>query len=1074
MADDPPTQVTAVDPRPQYGPPFSAAIPAPAEEFRGTADFPATTDVLVPSGAKARARANIAAIELVHTLRDAGRPATLPEQRILAAWSGWGAIPQIFDPRAEDFTAERTQLAALLTPEQYRRAQASILNAHYTDPAVVAVVWDALVEAGFAGGPVLEPGCGSGTFIGHAPEGATLVGVEADDITAAIAALLYPSAQVRHEGFETTRVPDASFTAAIGNVPFGRYALTDPVHNPRRHSIHNHFIIKSLSLVAPGGYVAVLTSRYTMDSVKTTARQDIAQRADLIGALRLPSQAFSRVAGTEVVTDLLIFRRREEGAQVDLNTLDWINAEDADLADPRTGDEDHVPVNAYFLNNPHRVLGTTELGHGLHGSPQLAVAGATGDRLADQIRDQLQPMMAAAVTRGLGLTARSEDLSGGIAEDFAPGLRTQASQVDDPPLYTLRYNAATRSIDFWAGHGWEPNKTPKTLIEETKELIALRDVATALIAAQRDGESEHDRDQLRAHLNTLYDNYVRKRGPVNRFEWVQRNATQALHDKRITKLEQTWREQEGTTGRPYDGPVPAELVEQWETEAWQPPEPFKKFRHLEGGMRYDPGWAVVSSLEDFDEETGTATKAPIFTRDVLIADVERTTADTPEEALAMSLDRTRRVDLALISELLGVGEDDTRALLDGLVYPSLDDPDALVPATTALSGNVRSKLAAAIEAADTNPVYAPYVAALREVQPEQREAEDIKVRPGAPWIPAAVIAAFAEKTFGVEGVKAEHIGGRWTVDVAGYKRHGRLMTDEWGLQKRNFDAVSLLEAVCNSKAVVITTEEGEVDAQSTFAAQAKCAKITEEFTRWLWSDDERRETLVAEYNRRFNSLRAPVYDGSHLRLPGLSDHFTPHPYQRNAVARITNEPSTLLDHVVGAGKTGTMLMAAMELRRLGLVRQPWIVVPNQIIEQVGREAKQWYPAANVLLGSSATTAEGRRRFIAQSAASEWDMVIVPQSAFTAINVSNDVRTAYAERQLDELRAQLQDATVERSQKAIMRAIKTAQARLEKLMAAETKDVGLRFEESGCDYLLIDLTDPRWTVCNVRESIETRR
>jgi N12 class adenine-specific DNA methylase len=211
-------------------------------------------------------------------------------------------------------------------------------------------------------------------------------------------------------------------------------------------------------------------------------------------------------------------------------------------------------------------------------------------------------------------------------------------------------------------------------------------------------------------------------------------------------------------------------------------------------------------------------------------------------------------------------------------------------------------------------------------------------------------------------------------------------------------------------------------------------------TRWLWSDDERRDTLVAEYNRRFNSLRAPVYDGSHLRLPGLSDHFTPHSYQRNAVARITNEPSTLLDHVVGAGKTGTMLMAAMELRRLGLVRQPWIVVPNHIIEQVGREAKQWYPAANVLLGSSATTAEGRRRFIAQSAASEWDMAIVPQSAFTAINVSNDVRVAYAEKQLDDLRTQLESATVERSQKAIMRAIKTAQARLEKLMAAETKDV----------------------------------
>ena len=413
VVDDGPVAAPVAPELPTAEPP--AAV---VEEFRSTADFPASTDVLVPSGAKARARANLAAIELVHTLRDAGRPATLPEQRVLAAWSGWGAIPQIFDPRAEDFTAERAQLAGLLTPEQYRRAQASILNAHYTDPAVVSAVWDALGAAGFSGGPVLEPGCGSGTFIGHAPAGSTMVGVEADDITAAIAALLYPSAQVRHEGFETTRVPEASFTAAIGNVPFGRYALTDPQHNPRRHSIHNHFIIKSLSLVAPGGYVAVLTSRYTMDSVKTAAREDIAQRADLIGALRLPSQAFSRVAGTDVVTDLLIFRRREDGTEVSIDTLDWINTETADLVDPRTGDEDQVPVNAYFLNNPHRVLGATELGHGLHGSAQLAVAGATGTQLADQIRDQLQPMIAAAVARGHGLTARSEDLSASAATVF--------------------------------------------------------------------------------------------------------------------------------------------------------------------------------------------------------------------------------------------------------------------------------------------------------------------------------------------------------------------------------------------------------------------------------------------------------------------------------------------------------------------------------------------------------------------------------------------------------------------------------------------------------------------------------
>lgn len=679
-------------------------------------------------------------------------------------------------------------------------------------------------------------------------------------------------------------------------------------------------------------------------------------------------------------------------------------------------------------------------------------------------------MIAAAAARGQGLTARNEDLTACAPPVFAPGLRA-TTVSEHPPLYTLRYNADTDSIDYWAGKSWKPNKTPRTLIAETKELIALRDVATNLIGAQRHHEPTSERDQLRAHLNTLYDNYIGTRGRLNRFEWITQNVSQARHDKRVATAENAWRQQEGEPGKPYRGPVPEELVQKWDTKAWEPPAPFKKYRHLEGGMRYDPGWSVVSALEIFDDDTGTAIKAPIFTRDLLTADVERNTADTPEEALAISLDRTQAVDIDLISTLLDVDTTTTLALLDGLIYPSLTNPHEYVPATTALSGNVAAKLAAAIEAADTNPIFEPYAKALRAVQPEQRQADDIKVRPGAPWIPPAIIAEFATNTFGASDVRAEHVGGRWIVELASYKRSGRLMTDEWGLEQRGFDAVSLLEAVCNSKAVVIHTDTGDVDAQATFAAQAKCAKITEEFTQWLWSDEQRRDTLVAEYNRRFNSLRAPTYDGSHLQLPGLSDHFTPHPYQRNAVARIINEPSILLDHVVGAGKTGTMVMAAMELRRLGLVRQPWIVVPNHIIEQVGREAKQWYPAADVLIGSAATTEHGRRRFIAQTAASEWDIVIIPQSAFTKINVSDDVRAAYVEDQLDELRDQLQNCTIERTQKAIMRAVKTTQARLEKLLAHNTKDTGLRFEESGCDYVFVDeahMYKNMQRLCNIEE------
>jgi hypothetical protein len=335
---------------------------------------------------------------MVHTLRHAKRPATLPDQRVLAAWSGWGAVPQVFDPRDDQFDGERVRLRDLLSREQYRHAEASILNAHYTDPAVVRVIWDAMQTAGFSGGRVLEPGCGSGTFIAHAPETAVMVGVENDDITAEIAALLYPSAQIRHEGFETTRVPEHSFSAAVGNVPFGRYCVTDPAHNPRRHSIHNHFILKALALTAPGGYVAVPTSRYTMDSAKPSARQDIAATADLIAALRLPSKAFSRVAGTDVVTDLLVLRRRDPDTRaVTTEPPEWVTTIPVVLTNPDTGVCEQIPINTYFHQNPENVLGEMQLGPGLHGSNQLTVAGQTGPQLAEQLRSALRPLIVSAV-----------------------------------------------------------------------------------------------------------------------------------------------------------------------------------------------------------------------------------------------------------------------------------------------------------------------------------------------------------------------------------------------------------------------------------------------------------------------------------------------------------------------------------------------------------------------------------------------------------------------------------------------------------------------------------------------------
>lgn len=1052
-----------------------AAIAEPSPGAVEATNFEPGTAVRVPSGSKARVHANLAAIDVVQRLRAQQRPATAAEQEILACWSGWGAVPEVFDRCNDIYASEREYLQTTLDAKAYAAAEASVLNAHYTDPAIAAAMWQALGQAGFCGGRVLEPGCGSGTFIGLAPPDAVMVGVDNDPLTAAIAAALYPNAQIRAEGFETTRVPANSFAAVIGNVPFGNFAVYDPAHNPKRFSIHNHFIIKSLDLTAPGGYVTVLTSRYTLDSINTQARRAMAERADLIGAVRLPSAAFKRVAGTEVVTDILVLRRKDADQAADIDQGSWINTEtlaaadidhlvDAALFDPAALD-DVISINEYFAEHPDNVLGRFALGQGIHGSPALKViadTNATPADLGDAVHTRLANIIAAAQKHGLGLTATPESLIEVDQTFFDPGLLTAADRADQIPLDTLCYHPPTSSIQRWTGHNWVEQRTPKKHIPETRALIELRDAATAVVASQRDAQPLHEREQLRAHLNRIYDAYVSKHGPVNRFKWIHpAPPTQDSHDKKIAQLEERWRKQQGIDGNAYRGALPAHLAQQWDEEAWQPRSSYKRRPHLDGGMKNDPGWAVVASLEIFDEQTGEAAKAPIFSVDLLTTRSAPTTVATIDEALAVSLDQRHHIDVDYIATLLGISTGDARQQLRGRAYPCLYDPNELVPAVTALSGNVRNKLATAILAAEINPVYEDYVAALREVMPADKQASQIKARPGASWIDPTYIAAFAREIFGATTVVTDHINGTWSIECPNHERATVAMTETWGTDYK--DAIEILDAICNSKPITVNRPSEEVartggptvDFEATFAAQAKATKITEAFQKWIFAEDTRRQALVTEFNRRFNSLVAPKHRGDYLTLPGLSDKFEPHPYQRDAVARIIAEPTVLLDHVVGAGKTGSMLMGANELRRLGLCKQPWIVVPNHIIEQIGREAKQWYPAARILVGAAGTDPDGRRRFVAQSAATDWDMVIVPQSLFTAIGVSADTQTKYIQGQLAELATQQERAVTQVSKKRVEQQKKKLDTRLKEMTEQAGKDTGLRFEQTGCDYLLID-------------------
>jgi SAM-dependent methyltransferase len=504
-----------------------------------------------------RVRANLAALTVLCALQHDARPAAAAEQAALARWSGWGAVPEVFDETRQEFAWARAQLQGLLSPAELAAARRNTLNAHYTGAALVQAIWDGARRLGFGGGQVLEPGCGSGNFIAFAPDTARVTGVELDPVTAGIAAALYPNAQIRTESFADTRDSDGVYDLAIGNVPFGKIVLRDQRHNAGGHSIHNHFIIKSLHLTRPGGLVMILTSRYTMDARNPAARREIASLADLVGAVRLPSGAHQQSAGTSVVTDLLVLRRREPGCPPDPTAWEQARVTEMDGAP--------VPVNEYFLGHPEMVLGELGAVHGAYNDSDLVVR-STADTAA-ALTQALDHIAASARTRGLTWVPA------------ASGSRPPA----EPPARSAELDGFLRAhadgTFTRTRHGNEvPHPVPRTQAEELRHLLRLRDTARALLDAEATfrEDTPHLRE-LRADLNHLYDTYLATYGPINHYT-----------------LRRT-----GRVDRATGEPVMARV---------QPPR---------GGFADDPYAPLVHGLEEFEPVGQRAAKAAIFRERVI-------------------------------------------------------------------------------------------------------------------------------------------------------------------------------------------------------------------------------------------------------------------------------------------------------------------------------------------------------------------------------------------------------------------------------------------------------------------------
>jgi N12 class adenine-specific DNA methylase len=928
------------------------------------------------------------------------RPPTRFEQKDLASWSGWGAVPEIFDEERDEHHAARAQLRLYLTDQEFAAAARSTINAHYTDAALVKAIWAGVRQLGFTGGQVLEPGCGSGNFIGFAPPGARMTGVEVEPVTAGIAAALYPDARILTESFAATRAHDGAFDLVIGNVPFGNITLTDRRHNPGGHSIHNHFIIKSLHLTRPGGIVALLTSRFTMDARNPAARREIAALADLLGAVRLPSGAHQRAAGTKVVTDLLILRRREPGREPD--SAAWERSWFITL-----NGTDDVPLNEYFLDHPEAILGELTAVNGAYRAGDLAVR-PTGD-LIPALEAALGRIASRARDRGLVWVAVEPAVS------VADGPVGEASVRPDGFLEAHPDGTFTQV----SGGRVEFFPVPRSQAAELRALLRLRNTASALLSAEAaTPEDTPDAERLRRELGLRYDGYVRAYGPLNRFSWRRTGRTHpASGEQRLARV--------------------------------RPPQ---------GGFRADPLSPLVYALEDFDPVAQRAAKTAIFTRRVIAPRTPPLGADSPADALAICLDTCGEVRLNEIARLLGTGEDQARQDLDALVF---DEPGSgrLVPAAEYLSGQVREKLHAAERAAAEDSRFAVNVAELRRVIPRDLTPGEIDARLGAAWIGADHVQQFLREVLDDDSLLVEHPGGQiWTVRG---KRHTVLATSTWGTER--FPAPPLAQAICEQRPIEVRDKVGEdtwvLNPDATLAAQEKAAELGERFSEWVWEDPARAEELARVYNERFNGIVLRSYDDVSLTLPGLAQYFEPRPHQVAAVARIIHEPAVLLAHDVGAGKTAEMVMGAMELRRLGLARKPAVVVPNHMLDQFAREWLQLYPQARVLVAQREDLrGERRRQFVARCATGDWDGIIMSRSAFERIPMSAEAQQAYLDRELNELRAWIAEArngeglSVKRLEATLLRAEERLRGKLDR-----ARDPGITFEATGVDYLAVDFT-----------------
>ncbi|UZV40803.1 transglycosylase [Erwinia phage Stean] len=976
-------------------------------------DRPASLFTIDPAtigkgGDKTKFRNNVSAIRLLKELEASGRQATAAEQQTLAQYVGWGGIPQAF--HRNDGTAtkgwekEARELRDLLTDEEYEAATASTRNAHYTSPEIVAGMWKAVERLGFTGGRVIEPSVGVGNFFGMMPvnvrSASQLHGVELDRITSGIAAQLYPEAKIARMGYQEYAIPDGHFDVAIGNPPFGSEKLYDGKRKDLSgFSIHNYFFARSIDALRPNGVLAMVVTNRFLDSASDKARQYMADRADLLAAVRLPNNAFAKNAGTEVTTDIIFLRKRAEGEAA--NGTSWLNT-----TDYKDRNGAIVPLNEYFAANPDMMLGDFGAFGSMYREGDAALVAREGQDTARELERAIARLPENVITAPVEVKPETRET-----------VKAEAARVGSM-FINADGRVMVRGEDVLGENTADAVTFPSTKAEErVTGMIRVRDALSRLRQYQLSNTAKDATiEQARTALNKVYDKFVAEHGPIN-----------LDVNKRLFRDDPTW----------------------------------PQISALEDG--FDKGVsAAVAKKTGEEARKPSAKKAAIFSKRTQQPYAPVTTAGTAKDALVASLAERGRVDMGLMSDLYGKSEE---AIADELGNLLFNAPGAgWQTREEYLSGNVKKKLAQAREAAQTDPAYARNVEALEAVQPKDIEAVDINVKPGSAWVPADTMAAFADHITEGTGAKAFYnkLTARWSFPGLTASSSA---TARYGTSRMNVGAI--LEAAAAQKAVQVYDQHQDgsrtLNETETQLANDKANLVRQEWDRWIWGDDARRQSLARLYNDQFNTDVARDFDGSHLTFPGkVSDDIVKlRPHQSNFVWRVVQGGTSLADHVVGAGKTFSLVASIMELRRLGLARKPVLTVPNHLVGQWAADFLKLYPGANVLAASKADFEKGKRqRLFARIATGDWDVVIVAHSSFGKVQMDPELEADFIREEIRDLTDSIDQ--IEKAEGKRTRNVKQAQDRktrleekLKKLIDAERKDNSLYWSELGIDALAVD-------------------